>query len=302
LSDEVFQKISNDTSSDHALLYGVSYFKQIPVTESMKQHDPDLVRSHVQKAVCVLSKIPVFGHLLAKLDPITKCYFTQDNFNETEILKNGFESMNSSLKEITANSNEIFVGTCLKKLIYFLQEKVVVLWKALFLEKRVLIYSQQPSACSTFIHSLISLFPCLCHFKYQSKTLNLIENHFNEYGLPLHLFNEDSLLIPYFSVHNVDPVSSAASFLAGTSNPFIKTLPSVNWDILVDIDKNSIQFKNDALKKALALTSQDLQFAQTIIKRVKSNNKVENLSWNNMENSVFNDTDAEFKGGEDWLR
>jgi len=88
---EKFEAISKDHQSDHALLYGVSCFKQILVTEKMKEHDPDLTRSHVQKAVCILSKVPVFGYILAKLDPITKCYFMQDNFNDTEVFQMNFD-------------------------------------------------------------------------------------------------------------------------------------------------------------------------------------------------------------------
>ena len=37
-------------------------------------------------------------------------------------------------------------------------------------------------------------------------------------------------------------------------------------------------------------------------KNVKSNNNGENLSWSNIENSIFSDVDLNFKGGEDWIR
>jgi len=92
-----------------------------------------------------------------------------------KILRNVYESINTNLSDSTINSNELLAGVCVKKLIFFLKEKAMILWKALFLEKKILIYSQNPSACSTFIHSLLALFPCLCHFKYQNKALNLIE-------------------------------------------------------------------------------------------------------------------------------
>jgi len=87
VSEDSLIKPSNETADENLLLYGISFFKQIPVTESMKKRDPELTRSHLQKAVCILSRAPIFGHILAKLDPVTKCYFRQDDFEDTQVIE-----------------------------------------------------------------------------------------------------------------------------------------------------------------------------------------------------------------------
>jgi len=79
-------RAQNVDENGSLLLYGISFFKQIPVTEAMRKKDPELTRSHLQKAVCILSKAPIFGHILAKLDPVTKCYFSQDDFDDTKVM------------------------------------------------------------------------------------------------------------------------------------------------------------------------------------------------------------------------
>ena len=52
----------------------------------MRSKDPDLTRGFLQKAVCVLSEIPLFGSLMSKLEPITKAYFRQNNFKDNEVI------------------------------------------------------------------------------------------------------------------------------------------------------------------------------------------------------------------------
>ena len=96
------------------------------------------------------------------------------------------------MNDVSLNLNyaELLMGIKPKKLLTFFGEKVLlvlinnlifklmIIWKALFLEKRILVYSTHPSVCSTFMHSLLSLYPTLCHFKFQAKSLNMIEvNH-----------------------------------------------------------------------------------------------------------------------------
>lgn len=90
--------------------------------------------------------------------------------------------------------------------------------------------------------------------------------------------------------------------MAGTSNPLIKTLPKINWDILVDIDHNSMQFKNDNFKKLLALSKPEKEFIQDIVQHVKSKASSDNLSWKNIEESIFSDVDMEYEGSDDWIR
>lgn len=59
------------------MLFGVSYFKQIKLTEEMKKQNAELTRSYVQKAVAVVTMVPLFGYLKFRLTSTTKVFFEQ---------------------------------------------------------------------------------------------------------------------------------------------------------------------------------------------------------------------------------
>lgn len=82
---EVFEKISQD-NTDNILLYGVSFFKQLPVTEEIKKQYPNLTRPSIQKAVCILSKAPIFGRILDALQSEMRAYFAKNDFKDTEVV------------------------------------------------------------------------------------------------------------------------------------------------------------------------------------------------------------------------
>jgi hypothetical protein len=42
------------------MMFGVSYFKQIKTTNEMKKNNAELTRSYVQKAIAVISTLPLF--------------------------------------------------------------------------------------------------------------------------------------------------------------------------------------------------------------------------------------------------
>jgi len=77
------------------MLFGVSYFKQIKVTETMKAKNEELTRSHLQKAVCVVSLLPVFGYLKGRLAPTTKIFF--NDFTNFESVKHAYMDINKHL-------------------------------------------------------------------------------------------------------------------------------------------------------------------------------------------------------------
>lgn len=61
------------------MLFGVSYFKQIKVTEEMKARNSEITRSYMQKAIAVVSTLPLFGYLKLRLASTTKAFFTEFN-------------------------------------------------------------------------------------------------------------------------------------------------------------------------------------------------------------------------------
>ncbi|EDO37595.1 predicted protein [Nematostella vectensis] len=67
-------------------LYGVSCYRQMD-SKDLKNKCDDVTRTTVQKAVCVLSQMPVYGYIQAKLEVATKVYFEEKDFSRVGILK-----------------------------------------------------------------------------------------------------------------------------------------------------------------------------------------------------------------------
>lgn len=71
------------------MLFGVSYFKQIKITEEMRSENGDLTRSYLQKAVAILSTLPLFGYLKVKLSITTKVFFVK--FTNFDIIEEAYK-------------------------------------------------------------------------------------------------------------------------------------------------------------------------------------------------------------------
>ncbi|VDK42796.1 unnamed protein product [Gongylonema pulchrum] len=65
-------------------VFGISCYRQI-LAKDLLNKSTDVTRSTVQKSVCVLSRIPLFGVLTAKLQLITEVYFNERDFAKDEL-------------------------------------------------------------------------------------------------------------------------------------------------------------------------------------------------------------------------
>ncbi len=142
-------------------VYGISCYRQINARE-LDNTDAEITRTTVQKSVCLLSKIPVYGLLKIKLELITCTFFNQKNFKDTNILKNFYIELNANLKSLMSSNqlpNYYYMGLNLSDLVFQYQAKLLVLFKLVLLEKKILFYMQPVSKLSNTIASLISLFP-----------------------------------------------------------------------------------------------------------------------------------------------
>lgn len=52
-----------------------------------------MTRNTVQKSVCVLSRVPLFGILTAKLQLITAAYFNERDFAKVEVLSQMYQNL-----------------------------------------------------------------------------------------------------------------------------------------------------------------------------------------------------------------
>lgn len=77
-------------------VYGISCYRQIAADDDLREKDDEVTRSSVQKSVCVLSKVPLYGILKSKLEVITQAYFNEKDFSKVffNIFLLNFEKFN----------------------------------------------------------------------------------------------------------------------------------------------------------------------------------------------------------------
>ncbi|XP_047111178.1 late secretory pathway protein AVL9 homolog [Schistocerca piceifrons] len=144
-------------------VYGISCFRQIPV-ERLKARTSDITRGTVQKSVCVLSQLPLFGHIQVKMALITHAYFAEGDFSKVSLLHDTYHHLNGCLATtppLTTNPPppQLFVGLSARDLVLQFRHKALLLFKLLLLERRIVFYRSPVQPLCTAILSLLSLHP-----------------------------------------------------------------------------------------------------------------------------------------------
>uniref|UniRef100_H3CTF9 AVL9 homolog (S. cerevisiase) n=1 Tax=Tetraodon nigroviridis TaxID=99883 RepID=H3CTF9_TETNG len=143
---------------DKKCVYGVSCYRQIEA-KALKVRQADVTRETVQKSVCVLSRVPLYGLLQAKLQLITHAYFEEKDFSQISILKELYEHMNGSLGGSALEGSQVYLGLSPRDLILHFRHKVLILFKLILLEKKVLFYVSPVSRLVGALMTVLSLFP-----------------------------------------------------------------------------------------------------------------------------------------------
>lgn len=104
-------------TNPNGTIYGVSCYRQIPV-EQLKIRTADVTRSTVQKAVCALASIPLYGYIEVKLSLIAQAFFDQGDFSNTEIIRKAYDNLNECLTDnVAIQSQHIYVGLPIRDII-----------------------------------------------------------------------------------------------------------------------------------------------------------------------------------------
>uniref|UniRef100_A0A8C7SFV6 UDENN domain-containing protein n=1 Tax=Oncorhynchus mykiss TaxID=8022 RepID=A0A8C7SFV6_ONCMY len=123
--DTVYFHLPPFSGADMKCVYGVSCYRQIEA-KSLKVRLADVTRETVQKSVCVLSRVPLYGLLQAKLQLITHAYFEEKDFSQISILKELYEHMNGSLRGTALEGSQVFLGKIV--LLFYLAPTLGVLF------------------------------------------------------------------------------------------------------------------------------------------------------------------------------
>uniref|UniRef100_A0A672PG73 UDENN domain-containing protein n=1 Tax=Sinocyclocheilus grahami TaxID=75366 RepID=A0A672PG73_SINGR len=139
-------------------VYGVSCYRQMEA-KALKVREADITRETVQKSVCVLSQLPLFGLIQAKLQLITHAYFEEKDFSQISILKELYDHMNRSLSCTALEGSQIYLGLSARDLILHFKHKVLILFKLILLEKKILFYVTPVKRLVETLMTVLSLFP-----------------------------------------------------------------------------------------------------------------------------------------------
>lgn len=66
-----------------SILYGISCYKQVK-TNSLELDDEN-TRQCVQKAICIVTKLPVFGQMYSKLRTTVNVFFSQNSLKDKQV-------------------------------------------------------------------------------------------------------------------------------------------------------------------------------------------------------------------------
>ena len=140
-------KVSNvDNEANQSVIYGISCYRQVVASDSIKESDSSITRTTVMKAVVVLSRLPFYGLISAKVDSITRVYFGQKNFSNKLCLIELYNNLNYVLSKdqrdiLSPTEARLLSLSPTRYLLKPFGHRILVLIKLLLLEKKVLFFS-----------------------------------------------------------------------------------------------------------------------------------------------------------------
>ncbi|XP_071156879.1 late secretory pathway protein AVL9 homolog isoform X1 [Mytilus edulis] len=147
----------------HKTVYGVACYRQID-TKDLVNKSSDVTRSSVQKSVCVLSKLPLFGLIQTKLELITHAYFDEKDFSKVQLLEETYKNLTASLSDSLKEGSHMCLGMSVRDVVVEFKHKIVVLFKLILLERRVLFSGTPVERLCNSLLSVLSLFPGMIEY------------------------------------------------------------------------------------------------------------------------------------------
>ncbi len=121
-------------------LFGISCTQQMDASLLINR-PADVTRSTVQKAVVVIADSPqFFGMLRERLGVVTKAWFAQREFSDTEILRRFQESLKEEKERGVGEKEEDreeYLGMSLRELVREFKWQTLVLFKCCLLQPKV---------------------------------------------------------------------------------------------------------------------------------------------------------------------
>ncbi|KAH0786019.1 late secretory pathway protein AVL9 [Histomonas meleagridis] len=207
-----------DPTQPSGFIFGIATYLSIESSKLEKfKDDPNITRNHVQKSLCVLSKVrPPTDKILPKLVESLK-----DNFeNLSQIL----EPLYNEFTETFSQGLSRFAGISYSALIPSLKTSLLSLIKAVMTGSRILFFANHSEDVTKLVYAFASLLP---GFLYSDDNYPF---KFLDYGKSIYSFS------PYVPLQFSDLLnnSEAKSLVMGTCNDLFLIQPIIKYDILVD--------------------------------------------------------------------
>ena len=266
-SDSQFFLIQNFSK----ILFGISSYRQIKVTKAMKEDEQENTRDSVQKSMCIISKLPLFGQMASKLSITMLAYFNQDSLKDKKIIKDLYLNYGKNYLE-HVNVNEILESFSLKRLIYFTRDRIFTLIKLIMLEKKILIYSHISNNICSFIFSFLSLFPGGAFFSLDNTGhLKSYYNCYSPYGLPLKFLNKNSVLYSILTLNDIDKIENkdVLSYFVGSTNPLLLSYNKIDFDCVINLDEDKITFNKNLNMNIFNMGKNENAIMKTLKKECK---------------------------------
>ena len=261
-------------------LYCLSHYVQIK-TEGNGQNDNGVIddfqkneRNCIQKALCVVSTIPLFGNSIIYQNFYSQLINQMDTFMSQKSLndKTNLDILYNNLLKINDIENNKWIFN-LRKIYCYLKEDIFTLIKLILLEKRIIVYSQIPSNVSMFIISIMSLLP--------GEISQKLLKSYSQNGMPFRIFHDKYLIYPLFSLFDLDPLllkiqnNKNINFIIGTTNSMVSNSKKIIYSCKIDLDKAEIKFNSQS-------TSPNITSVNDI--EEKNNILISNFIGNNIKN------------------
>ena len=288
-------------------LYGISCYEQI---KSERDDTIENTRHFIQKSICILSILPLYSPLYAKLSITVETFFNQTSLKDKNIINELYQNffLDGETNFRVDEMNFVFAS---RKLICFTKEKIFLILKMILLEKKILIFSNISGNVCSFLYNLLALFPgqILFNLKSGKDIINYLKN-LKMYGLPLKIFHENYKIYPLVSLFEIEQIEQQknVNYIMGTTNQLIlnETIENKKVDLIINIDsmkiipffnrnENNNKFDINEKKEIYEDTKNEKEIYNSIINKLNENNfNYSNTNWLN-SNEVDDEIDEFIK-------
>ncbi len=139
-------------------VFGISCYRQVDAAKLVNRTE-DITRGSVQKSVCVLSRLPLYGQIQVKMALITEAYFREGDFSRLDLIHQTYDNLNACLNDEMLRTQQLYVGLSARRMVRAFRQRALALFKLTLLERKVVFHQSPVKDLSGHLLTLLSLHP-----------------------------------------------------------------------------------------------------------------------------------------------